>query len=183
MPAAAVIDGGTTSIQTRNLIEGQERLSPWETAGFVQFTTGHKQLQPAPPASSGGGGASTASARPRSPSTSAVDPAGVETDAGFHRWFQWDRRQHFDADPVGYHHQHRRPSAGRRDRSIGKNRMYSVFNAFVAAPANRTLGDVGMTLGDGAKITFDPDKFQAAFNQSGCRQGTFHAGNHRPWRL
>jgi flagellar hook-associated protein 2 len=45
-----------------------------------------------------------------------------------------------------------------------QTQMYQVFNGFVTGAGRyRTLADVGMSLGDGAKITFDSDKFNAAF--------------------
>jgi flagellar hook-associated protein 2 len=53
--------------------------------------------------------------------------------------------------------------------------MYTVFGSFVAGAGRfRTIGDIGVTLGDKAKVQFDPDKFQAAFAQdSGAVKSLF----------
>jgi flagellar hook-associated protein 2 len=45
-----------------------------------------------------------------------------------------------------------------------QSQMYQVFSAVASSAGTfRTLGDVGMTLTDGAKITFDANTFDAAF--------------------
>lgn len=48
-----------------------------------------------------------------------------------------------------------------------QQKMYEVFSAVVSSAGQfRTLGDVGLTLGDGAKITFNSDTFNSAFAQN-----------------
>ena len=44
--------------------------------------------------------------------------------------------------------------------------MYQVFSAVVGGGSYRTLGDVGLTLTDGAKVQFDATKLQSAFAQN-----------------
>ena len=45
-----------------------------------------------------------------------------------------------------------------------QDKMYTVFSTAVSGAGRyRTLADVGITLGDGAKITFDAAKFSAAY--------------------
>ena len=81
-----------------------------------------------------------------------------------HRRLQRPGRQDQRTDQVRSRHQGAGPAAGRRHRSHGRVEHYKSLNTVVSGAGRyRILADVGVTLGDGAKLQFDEDKFRAAY--------------------
>jgi flagellar hook-associated protein 2 len=160
-----VIDGGTTSIQTRNLIEGQDAAVFMGSAGSsnsLLINSSTSQLTGVIPGVTiqlqGVSSAPVSLTITRDPT--AVEKQMQDFTDGFNAIVDtintltaWDTTSNTGGLLLG-------------DATIQsvQTQMYNVFNGVVSdAGAYRTLGDVGMTLGDGAKITFDSSKFAAAF--------------------
>jgi len=160
-----VIDGGTTSIQTRNLVDGQDAavfMGSGDPANSLLITSSTNQLTGVIP-----GVTVTLNGASTSPVTLNVtrDPSSVtkqmqDFTEGFNAIVdsittltKWDSNTNTGGLLLG-------------DATIQtvQTQMYQVFNSFVTGAGQyRTLADVGMSLGDGAKIQFDSDKFNAAF--------------------
>jgi flagellar hook-associated protein 2 len=160
-----VIDGGATNIQTRNLVEGQDAavfMGSGDAANSLLITSSTNQLTGVIP-----GVTVTLHGASTSPVTLNVtrDPTSVtkqmqDFTEGFNgivdsitTLTKWDSNTNSGGLLLGD-----------STTQTVQTQMYQVFNGFVSGAGRyRTLADVGMSLGDGAKITFDSDKFNAAF--------------------
>jgi flagellar hook-associated protein 2 len=160
-----VIDGGATSLSARNLVEGQNAavfMGSGDAASSLLITSSTNQLTGVIP-----GVTVTLTGVSDSPVTLNItrDPSSVEkqmqtfTDGfngivdSINTLTAWDSGSNTGGLLLG-------------DPTVqgAQQKMYQVFNSAVTSAGKyRTLADVGLTLTDGAKITFDSSKFEAAF--------------------
>ena len=160
-----VIDGGTTGIQTRNLVEGQDAAVFLGGTGSAQpllITSSTNQITGVIPGVTVN--LQSASSSPvqlsvtRDPS-SIVDQVQKFTDTfnGIVDKINTDTSFDSSTNKAGI-------LLGDATLQQVQSQMYSVFNSAVTSAGTfRTLGDIGLTLSDGAKASFDPSAFQAAF--------------------
>jgi len=160
-----IIDGGTTGVQVRNLVEAQDAAVFLGGAGSSQpmlITSSSNQLTGVIP------GVTLAL---HSASTTPVtlnitrDPSSVSdqlqkfTDTFNGIVDKLNTLTKYDTST-----QQGGLLLGDETAQTIQTEMYAVFGGFVAGAGQfRTTGDVGITLMDAAKIQFDPNQFAAAF--------------------
>lgn len=163
-----IIDGGTTGLSVRNLVEGQDAavfVGGSNSSQPLLVTSSNNQLTGVIPGVTVN--LLSASTNPVSLSISR-DPSSIVTQVqSFTDTFnsivdKISTLTQFDTAT-------QTPGILLGDATLQQvqTQMYSVFNAAVTGAGTfRTLGDVGVTLGDQAKVQFDSNAFQAAFAQS-----------------
>ena len=163
-----VIDGGATGIQVRNLVEGQDAavfLGGTGTAQPLLITSSTNQLTGVIP-----GVTVSLQGASNSPVTLNIarDPTSLTTQMQ-----KFTDTFNGIVDKIttltGFDTTTNTAGLLLGDATLqqAQTEMYTVFNSVVAGAGTfRTIGDVGMTLTDGAKIQFDASKFQAAYAQN-----------------
>ena len=160
-----IIDGGTTGLQFRNLVEGQDAavfLGGASSAQPLLVTSSTNQLTGVIP-----GVNVTLNSASDKPVTLSVtrDPTDASkqlqtfTDTFNGLVDKLKTLTQFDTNT-----NHGGILLGDATAQEIQTEMYTVFNGVVSSAGSfRTLGDIGMSLTDGAKVTFDSAKFTSAF--------------------
>lgn len=160
-----ILDGGTTGIQVRNLVDAQDAAVFLGGAGSSQpmlITSSSNQLTGVIP-----GVTVSLHSASSSPVTLNItrDPSSVsdqlqkftDTFNGIVDKLNTLTKYDTTTNQGGL-------LLGDQTAQTIQTEMYTVFSGFVSGAGQfRTVGDVGMTLTDGAKIQFDANKFAAAF--------------------